>query len=187
MPVVAAEQELQSNSCLENYKSKRSKSINWSSHNSKLKAILSFIHWGNNTARQEQEFKWGLLRKQCLLFYDAGPWHQRWMLVGWQQRPNLPTHILLHVGTVWQMTAEGQSDGWLLTQKCRCSKGVSLSSSMWKKQHPLTSINACWMFLETKQLTWAQWGGGRCFSAVATVVTSTHADYDEHSIAGKNA
>ena len=37
---------------------------------------------------------------------------------------------------------------------------------MWKKQHPLTFFDVCWMFLETKQWLCAQWGGGRCVSAV---------------------
>jgi len=38
-----------------------------------------------------------------------------------------------------------------------------------KKWHLLTFINACWMFTETRQWVWAQWGGGRCVSAVVTV------------------
>jgi len=55
-----------------------------------------------------------------------------------------------------------------LTWKCGWRKGVSLNSTMQKKQHPLTFINPCWMFLETIQWMWAQWGGGWCVSAVAT-------------------
>ena len=37
-----------------------------------------------------------------------------------------------------------------------------------QKWHPLTFINACWMFTEAKQWMWAQWGRGRCASAVST-------------------
>ena len=63
------------------------------------------------------------------------------------------------------MAAERQSD----KMTCIWSKGVSLNSSMWKKLHPLTFINACWMFIETKHWIWAQWGGGWCVSAVVTL------------------
>ena len=35
-----------------------------------------------------------------------------------------------------------------------------------KKIAPLTFIDTCWMFMETKQWMWAQWGGGWCVSAV---------------------
>jgi len=34
---------------------------------------------------------------------------------------------------------------------------------------PLTFIDACWMFMETKHWMWAQWGSGWCVSAVVTV------------------
>ena len=40
-----------------------------------------------------------------------------------------------------------------------------------KKLHPLTFINTCWTL--TKQWMWAGWGGGYCFSAVATVMWKT--------------
>jgi len=33
------------------------------------------------------------------------------MLVVWQQRLNIPTIVPLHVVAMWQMIAEGQSDG----------------------------------------------------------------------------
>ena len=36
--------------------------------------------------------------------------NQRWMLVVWQQRMNLPTNIPSHFVTEQQMAAEGQSD-----------------------------------------------------------------------------
>jgi len=74
--------------------------------------------------------------------------------------------------TVWQNGAwHGSAD----------EAKVSHYSSMQKKRHPLTSINACWTFLETKQWMWAHWGSGWCVSAAvtATVVTSTGADFYE--------
>jgi len=37
------------------------------------------------------------------------------------------------------------------------------NSSMWKKWHTVTFIDACWMFMETKMWMWAQWGGGGAF------------------------
>ena len=52
-----------------------------------------------------------------------------------------------------------------LTWKCTWSKGVSMISSLWKKWHPLTFINTCWMFMETKQWMWAQGGGGYSVSS----------------------
>ena len=55
-----------------------------------------------------------------------------------------------------------------LTWKCIWSKGASLNSFMWKKWQPLTFTDACWMFTETKQRQWTQWGGGWCISAVVT-------------------
>ena len=58
---------------------------------------------------------------------------------------------------------------WRLTWKCGWSKVVSMNSSTQKKWHPLTLIDTCWMFMETKQWMWAQWGGGWCISSVAIV------------------
>jgi len=58
---------------------------------------------------------------------------------------------------------------WHLTWKCIWSKGMGLNSSMHKKLHPLISISACWMFLETKHWMWAQWGDAWCFSTVVTM------------------
>ena len=58
-----------------------------------------------------------------------------------------------------------------LTWKRVWSKGMSLNSSVWKKFRPLTLIDTYWMFLETNQWTWAQWGvrGTWCISAAVTV------------------
>ena len=57
---------------------------------------------------------------------------------------------------------------WCLTWKRVWSKGVELNSYMQNKWHPLTFIDACWMFLKTKQWMWAQWGDKWYISAVAT-------------------
>ena len=57
---------------------------------------------------------------------------------------------------------------WCLTWKCVWSKNGLLNSSMWKKWHPLTFIDAFWTFLETKQWMWAHWGGGWWAAAVVT-------------------
>ena len=37
-----------------------------------------------------------------------------------------------------------------------------------KKWHPLGFVDTYWMFMETKQRMWAQWGSGWCISAMAT-------------------
>ena len=42
-----------------------------------------------------------------------------------------------------------------------------------KKLHPMTFIDACWTFTETKQWMLAQWGGGWSVSAVATATFRT--------------
>ena len=40
---------------------------------------------------------------------------------------------------------------WHLTWMCIWSKGVELNSSTQKKWHPLSFIDPCWIFMETKQ------------------------------------
>ena len=70
------------------------------------------------------------------------------MLVIWQQWLNLPTSIPLHF--VRQMAAETQSDKQCLTWKSTGNKGLGLNFSMWKKLHPLTFMDACQTFMETK-------------------------------------
>lgn len=67
-------------------------------------------------------------------------------------------------GVVWQ-------NG--VVWKCRWSKGVSLNPSLWKALHPLTFIDAFWMFMDTKRWAWAQWGGEWCVSTVAAVMWKT--------------
>ena len=46
--------------------------------------------------------------------------------------------------------------------------GVSLNSSTWKKQHPLTFIDTCWMFMETKQWSTKCEHSVWCISAVVS-------------------
>ena len=50
-----------------------------------------------------------------------------------------------------------------------------------KKLYPMTFIDACWTFTETKQWMLAQWGGGWCVSAVATVKWKTSHLPDGHA------
>lgn len=45
---------------------------------------------------------------------------------------------------------------------------ASLNSHTQKTFHPLTFIDTCWSFMETKHWMWMQWGSGRCVSAVVT-------------------
>jgi len=77
----------------------------------------------------------------------------------------------------WQQ--RGSLTEWCLMWKCGWSKSVEL-----KKWHPLTFFNACWMFAETKQWMWTQWGGGWCILAVTTAtVGHLHStDFYKHSM-----
>ena len=52
---------------------------------------------------------------------------------------------------------------------------------MQKKIHPVTLIDACWTFTETKQWMLAQWGGGWCVSAVSTAAWKTSHLPDGHA------
>jgi len=64
----------------------------------------------------------------------------------WQQRDKLMSDMEVHM-------------------KLRC--GIEFLRV--ERTAPLTFINACWMFMETKQWIWAQWGSGWCVSVVVTV------------------
>ena len=97
---------------------------------------------------------------------------------GWTFPPIL-CYILLLCNR-WQQ--RGSLTEWCLTWKHRWSKGVELNSSMWKKKHPLTLIDICWTFMETKQWVWAQWGGGWCFSAAVTAMWNTSPVPDSHAL-----
>jgi len=78
------------------------------------------------------------------------PWCQRrW----WQYSSRSRTfpaifHYVLLLCDKWQY--RGSLTKWRLTWKCGWSKCVTLNSSTWKKWHPLTFINASWMFTETE-------------------------------------
>ena len=104
----------------------------------------------------------------------------RRMLVGWQQRLSLPTDIPLHVVALYRWQQRGTPTEWCLTWECIWSKGVELNFSMWKDLQPLTFTDACWMFMDTKQWIWAQWGGG-WWNAVEQWITSIGTDIYEHS------
>ena len=73
-----------------------------------------------------------------------------------------------------------------ITWCCCVTDGSRWASDMevWMKErcvtecHPLTFSDACWMFMETKQWMWAQWGGGWCISAeVIAAVGRFHLDW----------
>jgi hypothetical protein len=75
-------------------------------------------------------------------------------------------------GAVWQNGIWHGSAYWILP----CGK----------KLHPMTFIDACWTFTETKQWMLAQWGGGWHDSAVATArwktshISDCHAQLSHH-------
>jgi len=57
-------------------------------------------------------------------------------------------------GIRWESACEAKVCHWILP----CGN----------KWHPLTLIDICWMFMETKHWMWALWGAGLCVSAVMT-------------------
>ena len=65
------------------------------------------------------------------------------MLVGWQQRLNLPTNILLCFFVIQQMAAEGQSDRMQSDKEVDMKQRGGPEFLHVEKWHPLTFINAC--------------------------------------------
>jgi len=86
------------------------------------------------------------------------------MLMVWQESLNLLTNMPLYFVVVWQMAAEGQSNRMEVCMKWWC---VNEFLQIEKKWHPLTFINACWMFIETTQWMWAHPHHGWWVSAEA--------------------
>ena len=89
-------------------------------------------------------------------------------------------HYMLLPCDRWQQ--RGSLTEWHLTWKCVWSESVSLNSSMWKKWHPLTFIDACWMLMEPKQWMSALWEVGRAFQKWWQWVHSAGADCYECSM-----
>ena len=69
---------------------------------------------------------------------------------------------------MWQMGPEGQSDRMASVMEVQKKQRYGIELLHVQKWHPLTFINVCWMFMETQQQMWAQWGSGWCASAVVT-------------------
>ena len=89
-------------------------------------------------------------------------------------------HYMLLLYNSWQQS--GSLTKWCLKWKCEWRKGVEPNSSVWKKWQSLTFFDACWMFMETKQWVWAQWGDGWCISAVSTATwMSSHILHSCHT------
>ena len=91
---------------------------------------------------------------------ENGCW--RYSSRGWIFSPMF--HIMLLPCERWQL--KSSLTKWHLIWKCLRSKYVLLNSSTQKELHSLTFIDSCWIFVETKQWIWAQWGSGWCVSAV---------------------
>ena len=72
-------------------------------------------------------------------------------------------HYMLLLCDRWQQR------GSMLVQYVLTVKVCYGSYSIQKQWSPLTFINTCWMFMETKQWMWALWGSGWCVSPVETV------------------
>ena len=77
---------------------------------------------------------------------------------------NIPSHFV----AVWQMVAEGKPDKMVSDMGVHMKQRCGTEFLWWKKWHPLTFMDACWIFMDTKQWMWAQWGSGWCISAVVT-------------------
>ena len=74
----------------------------------------------------------------------------------------------------WQQ--RGTLTEWCLIWECGWSKYVSLHSFGSWKWLSVTFINACWMFMETKQRLWLQWGSSGAFQSQQQWVVSAGAD-----------
>ena len=94
------------------------------------------------------------VRGRCL-------WYGSW---SWT---NIPTSVPFHVVAVWRMAAEGQSDRMVSDMEVWMEQRCDTEFFHVEKLAPINIHNTCWMFMETKQWMWAQWGSGRCISAVA--------------------
>jgi len=74
------------------------------------------------------------------------------------------------------MTAEGQSDKMASDMEVRMKQRCVIEFL-----HPVTFIDACWTFTETKQWMLAQWGSGWHVSAVATTTWKASHVLDGHA------
>ena len=101
----------------------------------------------------------GLLQKHYLLFCYVGPWTIEVDIggVAVEVSHQYPVTCCCHV--TWQQ--RGTLTKWCLTWKCTWNKGVSLNSSMQKKWHPLTFVNACeWFWKPTSRREHSEAVGG---------------------------
>ena len=123
-----------------------------------------------------------LLQKEHLLFYDVGPRRQRKMLVvlAVEAEPSHQCCITFcccvtdgSSGAVWQMASDME-----VCMEQRCESELLHAEKKWNS---LAFIDTCWTFMETKQWMRAQWGGGWCISAVATVTWKTSHILDGHA------
>ena len=93
------------------------------------------------------------------------------------------------------MAAEGQSDKIASDMEVHTKQRYGTELLYLEKNTPLTSIDACWMFMETKQWMWVRWVGCSFQQwQQQQWVTSAGTDYNKHNmqvcslfIAGKNA
>jgi len=89
----------------------------------------------------------------------SGAWSNIYISRGWTFPP-ICCYMLLPCDR-WQQ--RDRLIEYHLTWKCGWSKGVSLNSSTRKKWHPVTFIDAFWIFMETKECMRAQWVVGGVF------------------------
>jgi len=126
-------------------------------------------------------FVWGLLQKECLLFYYARLRHQRQILLAWQWRLKPLPNNLLHFVAVWQTAAVSgavwQNGIWY---------GSANEAKRWNWIPPCWKNCTHWHSLMQWML--AQGGGEWHVPAVATVtwktrlISDSHADFYEHSM-----
>jgi len=131
---------------------------------------VSSVYWETATVLFSQENMWVDLKIMhpillcCLMMWEADAG-------GMAVEVKPIFHYVLLLCVRWQQ--RGSLTKRSMTWKCVWSKDVELNSSVKEKCYPLTFIDAYWMFLETKQWMWAQWGSGWCISAVVTVTVGS--------------
>ena len=79
------------------------------------------------------------------------------------------------------MAAEGQSDKLVSDTELHIGQRCGTEFLHAEKIAPSDIVNTCWMFMETKQWMWAQWGCEWCISPVVTLIWRTIHIPDSHA------
>lgn len=108
---------------------------------------------------------WELLWTWCLLFYYIGP-SQRWILVVWYYKLNLPANILAHFIAMLQTAEREQCDKMEMCMKWRCVIEFFLQKKNCIHWHSSALAECLWR--PKRHWMLAQQGSAWCISAAVT-------------------